>query len=96
MGVAGKTGFSVDLDSVPNSCTRIDDLLFSESHSRYLVGTDKPEQAAKLLAAEGVSFAKIGRSARGGAELAQGKRKRISLPLSKLEGAFDALGKLMQ
>jgi phosphoribosylformylglycinamidine synthase len=96
MGVAGKTGFSVNLDSVPNSCTRIDDLLFSESHSRYLVGTDKPEQVAKLLAAEGVSFAKIGRSARGGAELAQGKRKRISLPLSKLGGAFDALGKLMQ
>lgn len=96
MAVAGKTGFRVSLESVPNSCTRIDDLLFSESHSRYLIGTTKPEQVSKLLAAEGVRFAQIGKSARGKVEFVQGKKARVSLPLAKLENAFGSLGKQMQ
>jgi phosphoribosylformylglycinamidine synthase len=100
MAVAGNTGFRVQLDSIPSTCTRPDDLLFSESHSRYLVGTTKPEQVAQLLQSEGVKFAQIGRSLASGsggkAEFAQGKKARISLPLSKLEGAFSgSLRKIM-
>lgn len=74
MAIAGNTGFRVQLDSVPSTCTRLDDLLFSESHSRYLVGTTRPEQVAQLLQSEGVKFAKIGKSMRGKAEFAQGKK----------------------
>jgi phosphoribosylformylglycinamidine synthase len=96
MAVAGNTGFRVNVESVPNTCTRIDDLLFSESHSRYLIGTARPEQVAKMLSSEGVRFARIGRSARGKVEFAQGKKTRISLPLSKLESALESLGKLMR
>jgi phosphoribosylformylglycinamidine synthase len=93
---AGKTGFAVKLDAAPSSCARLDELLFSESHSRYLVGTKKPKEVARLLESKRVKFALIGRSARGGrAEFAFGRRK-ISLPLSEVEAAFGSLEKIMQ
>ncbi len=96
MAVAGKIGFKVKLDLAPSSCTRLDELMFSESHSRYLIGTKKPKQVAQLLKSEGVRFAQIGRSAlRGSAEFAHGRR-RVSLSLSKMESAFGSLEKIMQ
>lgn len=98
MAVAGKTGLRVQLDSVPSTCTRTDDLVFSESHSRYLIGTDKPNQLSQLLQSEGIKFAQIGKSfSRSGSkfELTEGKKTRISLPLSKLEGAIGSLRKIM-
>ncbi|HVX02724.1 MAG TPA: AIR synthase-related protein, partial [Nitrososphaera sp.] len=103
MAVAGKVGFRVQLDSVPNTCTRPDDLLFSESHSRYLVGTTMQEKVVKLLQqSRGVKFAQIGKSSSSSAgrykkiEFVQGKRVKVSLPLSKLEGALESLGKIME
>ena len=96
MAVAGKTGFRVNLDLIPNSCARLDDLLFSESHSRYIVGTARPDAVEKSLESAGVAFARIGRSARGRAEFMQGKKAKMSLPLAKLESAFGSLEKIMQ
>jgi phosphoribosylformylglycinamidine synthase len=93
---AGGTGFKVQLDAVPSTCTRLDDLLFSESHSRYIIGTKDPDKTARLLASEEVSFAQIGKSARGRAEFSQGSKARISLPLLRLESAFGSLERTMQ
>lgn len=98
MAIAGGAGFKVNLDAVPGSCERLDEILFSESHSRYIVGTKKPEQVEKFLAGrEGVRFARIGRAARAArAEFAQGRKARIALPLSKMEAAYGSLGRIMQ
>lgn len=108
MAVAGGTGFSADMDAVPNNgCARPDELLFSESHSRYIIGTKEPEQVSRMLKSEGVRFALIGRAAKGRVEFVQrsdtgknakkGKaKKRISLPLSKLESAFYSIDRIMQ
>jgi len=95
MAIAGSTGFKVDLDSVPNSCIRIDGLLFSESHSRYIVGTKEPEKVCKVLSSAGVTFAKIGRAA-STIEFAKGKKKLIKLTLKQLQKSFYSLGKVMQ
>jgi phosphoribosylformylglycinamidine synthase II len=95
MAVIGTSGFQVQLEAVPRTCTRLDDLLFSESHSRYIIGTTNPKEVARILQAEQVKFAQIGKSARRKAEFSWGRKRLISLPLSKLENAFDALGKLM-
>jgi phosphoribosylformylglycinamidine synthase len=98
MAIAGEAGFRVDLDLVPGTCERLDDLLFSESHSRYIVGTKKPEQVARFLETQqGVRFARIGRAFKTRkAEFAQGKRVRVALPLSKMRDAYGSLGRLMQ
>jgi phosphoribosylformylglycinamidine synthase subunit PurL len=61
MAIQNRTGIVINLDSIPNSCSRIDNLLFSESHSRYIVGTSKPDDVEKYLAnINGIDFAHIG------------------------------------
>ena len=97
MAMAGSTGFKVNMSAVPNSCDRADDLMFSESHSRYLVGTKEPERVRKALASEGVEFAEIGKAvaAAGGLEFARG-RSKVKLTLKGVQASFDSLGKTMQ
>jgi phosphoribosylformylglycinamidine synthase len=95
MAMAGSTGFRVNLGAVPNSCSRADDLLFSESHSRYIVGTKDPEKVRNALSSAGVTFAEIGKAANA-IEFSRGKKKLIRLMLKQLQTSFDSLGKVMQ
>ena len=39
MAVQGNLGFDVETISIPNKCSRFDYLMFSESNSRYIIGT---------------------------------------------------------
>jgi len=95
MALAGSTGFKVDIDKVPSSCSRLDDLLFSESHSRYLIGTKEPEKVLHTLSSSGVAFAEIGRSGRE-IGFVKGKKKVIGLTLKRLLTSFYSLEKVMQ
>src|SRR5581483_7170769 len=96
MAIDGSTGFKVDLGTVPNSCSKMDDLLFSESHSRYFIGTKDPENVHRMLSSEGVTFAEIGIAAGKSIEFAKGKKKVISLALRTAESGFYSLEKTMQ
>ncbi|HEX2557928.1 MAG TPA: phosphoribosylformylglycinamidine synthase subunit PurL [Nitrososphaera sp.] len=96
MAIAGSTGFKVDLDSVPNSCKRVDDLLFSESHSRYIIGTKDATRVRKALSSEGVTFAEIGQAGGKSIEFAKGKKKVVRLALKAAESCFYSLEKTMQ
>ena len=62
MAIAGSIGFKVQLDSIPNSCKQIDELLFSETQSRYIIATKDPENVHKVLSAKGVRFAEFGKT----------------------------------
>ena len=63
MAMEGKIGFDVNLDLMPNACTRIDNLLFSESQSRFVFATDSPKRVENLLKSiPGLRYAKIGKS----------------------------------
>ena len=95
MSIAGSTGFEVDLDVVPNLCSRTDDLLFSESYSRYIVGTKQPEKVRKMLSSANVMFEQIG-SAASAVEFAKGKKRLIKLTLKQLQTSFYSLEKVMQ
>jgi phosphoribosylformylglycinamidine synthase len=95
MAIAGSTGFRVDLETVPNSCSRVDDVLFSESHSRYIIGTKDPDKVCKALSSKGITFAEIG-NATTGIEFAKGKKKIVKLTLKQLQVNFYSLGKVMQ
>ena len=95
MAIAGSTGFKVDLGAVPNSCIRADDLLFSESHSRYIIGTKEPEKVSMALSSAEVTFAQIG-SAANTVEFVRGKKNAIKLTLKQLQASFYSLGKVMQ
>jgi phosphoribosylformylglycinamidine synthase len=95
MAQAGSIGFKVDLDKVPSSCSRPDDLLFSESHSRYLIGTKDPKRVRQALSSSGVAFAEIGSSSRE-IGFVKGKKKVIGLTLKQLLASFYSLEKVMQ
>jgi len=96
MAIAGSTGFVVDLDAVPNSCSSIDELLFSESHSRYIIGTKDPTSVDKLLSSEGVAFSQIGKALGKSIRFAKGSREVMRLTLKAAETAYGSLGKMME
>ena len=61
MAILGHVGFTVFIDDIPNSCSRIDNLLFSESHSRYVIGTQEPKKVQRILSdVKGLVFFQIG------------------------------------
>jgi phosphoribosylformylglycinamidine synthase subunit PurL len=63
MAIQGEIGIIIDLDYVPNSCSRVDNLLFSESHSRFVFGTNEPSRARRMLSKfKGLYFAEIGKA----------------------------------
>ena len=96
MAIAGSIGFKVQLDSVPNSCKQIDELLFSETHSRYIIATKDPETVYKVLSTKGVRFAEIGKTIPTNIEFIMGKRDVIRLSLKQLQSNFYFLEKTLQ
>jgi len=63
MAIQGDIGITIDLNRIPNSCSRIDNLLFSESHSRFIFGANRAAEVTKLLAKfKGLYFAEIGKA----------------------------------
>ncbi len=63
MCILGNVGATVDLSKVPNECSRIDDLLFSESHSRFIVSVEnsKLTKIAGMLESSNVPYGIIGK-----------------------------------
>jgi phosphoribosylformylglycinamidine synthase II len=96
MSIAGSIGFRVQLDAVPNSCKQIDELLFSETQSRYIIATHDPENVQKVLSAKGVTFAEIGKTIPNNIEFFMGKRNVIRLSLQQLQSNFYLLEKTLQ
>ncbi|MFL6484620.1 MAG: phosphoribosylformylglycinamidine synthase subunit PurL [Nitrososphaera sp.] len=91
MAISGSTGFKVQLDSIPSSCKQMDELLFSETHSRYIIATKDPEEVHKVLSAKGIRFAKIGRTTPTYVEFRKEERKIIRLSLKQLESKYYLL-----
>lgn len=61
MAISGGVGLNVFIDKIPNSCSKMDNLLFSESHSRYIIGTHEPKKVEKILSRiGGLVFSRIG------------------------------------
>ena len=96
MAIAGSIGFKVQLDSVPNSCKQIDELLFSETQSRYIIATKDPENVHKVLSAKGVRFAEFGKTIPTNIEFIKGKRDMIRLSLKQLQSNFYLLERILQ
>lgn len=97
--MAGRTGLEVNLDLLPNSCSRLDNLLFSESQSRFIFATSDPEKVEKSLReVPGLVYAKLGKS------LARGDNKIVLLKsgspivyssIEELEDEYSSLSKIM-
>ena len=95
MAIAGSIGMKIDLNTIPNSCSRIDELLFSETHSRYIVSTKEADRVHRVLASAGVPFAEIGNVIGTNFEFFKGKKMIIRLPLKQLRSHYDRLEKAL-
>lgn len=100
MAIAGEYGFEVFLDKVPSSCSGIDSLLFSESSSRFIVGTDDRDRVHKILSTiKGLEYSEIGSSTnrRSDAVISHKKMKvPITLSHDSLVQSYRRLENIME
>ncbi|HKX81014.1 MAG TPA: phosphoribosylformylglycinamidine synthase subunit PurL [Nitrososphaera sp.] len=95
MAILGGVGVKAELGTAPNACSRLDDLVFSESNSRYLIGTKEPDQLGELLAAERVPHAQVGQASGTTLKVTKGKKSIFNIPVTKLRERFLSLEKIM-
>lgn len=101
MAILNKVGIEVFLNKIPNSCTRPDFLLFSESPSRFVVSTYNPIKLRSYLKKiKGIQFSEIGSSNNSG--MIQfyndhGKNKAvIDLKIDVIEKEYDRISEVME
>ena len=91
MSVQGRKGVTVDLDRVPNKTSRVDNLLFSESRSRFVLET-RPKNTARILGSFkrlGIHAAKVGTVTDNGIEFLSNGQPIITIPLAEASRAWS-------
>jgi phosphoribosylformylglycinamidine synthase len=62
LAISGNLGINIDLKKIPNKCSRHDYLLFSESHSRFIIGTRRADRLKRILSRRKCIFSEIGKT----------------------------------
>ena len=91
MSVQGRKGVTVNLDKVPNKTSRIDNSLFSESRSRFIIET-KPRDVTGIVNSFkrlGIPAAKVGSVTDNGIEFLSKGRSIIAIPISEVSRAWS-------
>jgi len=83
MALVADRGASVDLRSLPRDEMRDDELLFSESNSRFLVATNTPKQVLALMRAHMIPAAAIGE--------VHGTSLSLTMPHNEFELSLDRM-----
>lgn len=103
MAMGSKYSISIDLDLIPNNCDRLDYLLFSETPSRFIVGTKEPDKLERYLRKiRNLTFAKIGMTTKSnrsnGSNTLSFKSKNkkiIEIEVDRLRENYDVIRDLM-
>ncbi len=62
MAISSNCGLNIDLDKLPNTCERLDFLLFAETPSRFIIGTKNEEKLENEFAkCKNLKYSKIGK-----------------------------------
>ena len=62
MAIGSNCGIAINLDKIPNNCKRLDNLLFAETPSRFIIGTKDEDKIEKeLYKCKNLQYAKIGK-----------------------------------
>jgi phosphoribosylformylglycinamidine synthase subunit PurL len=96
LAISGKLGINVDLKKIPNNCSRCDYLLFSESHSRFIIGTRQPDKVNKILNGRNCVFSEIGKIDRTKIlNLHYSGKEIINLPVDDLNHSYNTMNHIM-
>jgi phosphoribosylformylglycinamidine synthase len=91
MSVQGRKGATVDTDKVPNKTSRMDNLLFSESRSRFVFET-KPKNTTRIVGSFkrlGIPAAKVGTVMDNGIEFLSKEHAIITIPIAEASRAWS-------
>ena len=96
LAISSNLGIDIDLERIPNNCKLHDHLLFSESHSRFIIGTNQADKVKRILKTRKCVFSEIGKvdgtrtlNLRGSGD------QIIELAVSDLEKAYNTMSKIM-
>ena len=91
MTIAGGRGVQIDIDAVPSTCKRLDDLLFSESHGRLVVSVAEKHVKSLVELAErnGVPCGVIGVVKGNSLIIKSGGREAVSLSLKNVRESWS-------
>jgi len=99
MSVQGRKGVTVDVDKFPNKTRRMDNLLFSESRSRFVLET-KPKNSARIVNSFkrlGIPAAKVGTVTDNGIEFRSKGQAIITIPIAEASRAWsEAIPRAME
>jgi phosphoribosylformylglycinamidine synthase len=100
MAISGSNNFRIDLDKIPNSCSTISHLLFSETASRYILSTNNRKVVSTILSSiGGLEFSEIGNTSNKGSESFLYHSKLDSpviLSQKRITGSYKNLGAIME
>ena len=91
MSVQGRKGATVDLDKVPNKTSRMDNLLFSESRSRFIIET-KPKNTTRIVNSFkrlGIPASKVGSVSDNGIEFLAKGQAMLTIPMAEASRAWS-------
>ncbi len=91
MAIQGRKGITVNLDKVPTKTSRLDNLLFSESKSRFILEL-KPKDTSRILRTlktGGIKAGKIGRVEGSKIEFSSKQEPVITVPISVARDAWS-------
>ena len=91
MSVQGRKGVTVDLDKVPNKTSRMDNLLFSESRSRFILET-KPKNTTRIVNSFkrlGIPASKVGSVSDNGIEFLAKGQAMLTIPMAEASRAWS-------
>ena len=85
MCILSNVGAIVDLAKIPSECSRIDDLLFSESHSRFIISVrnDKLANATSMLENSKVPYGTIGKTGGSSIRFVKNGSEVINISIDK-------------
>ena len=96
LAISSELGINVDLKKVPNNCSRYDYLLFSETHSRFIIGTRQPDKVNKILSGRNCIFSEIGKIDRTKIlNLHYSGKEIINLPSDDLNRSYNTMNHIM-
>ena len=96
MAILGGVGFELDVDRIPNSCSSLESILFSESHSRFLIGTQRPNDVENILSSvNGLIFSRIGNASNGKVSFSNNGKCFINTNIHELTFHYNAIERFM-
>jgi phosphoribosylformylglycinamidine synthase len=90
-------GMVIDLKEVPHRCERVDEILFSETHGRFIIGADRRDESRikRICASFNIPCETIG-EAKGDDLVFESGVRRIEVKVEELERAWrSAIPRLM-